>query len=365
METLKYKLAPYGKAMLGTGAYSIVYRATEGGSGRPVALKKSRVSRTVHRPILRHEARILQHLRSHPAIPTVYGYGQLEHFEYLAMEPLGPSMAPPVMVKTVIQLLDQSLGALQHIHSLGIVHRDIKPENILCTLDDPAMVKLIDFGISKPFSSHRQSKYDPLKDRRHIIGSLYWTSLNSHNGEDLAPRDDLESLALVALFLLRGNLPWKPRPHLESRLRSQEACSGPALSAGFPNVFGELLTYSRSLTYDQLPDYDALRASFADLANELGYSNEGPLDWTPCYPHATTLALEEPNVSIPDEDEDGDGDKDESGDCDDDLGEDSYFGWDIDIWDRQGERDKDLTLPAEQEAELDEITPVIGEVEEN
>ncbi|KAG6380543.1 putative casein kinase-1 hhp1 [Boletus reticuloceps] len=369
--TLKYKVAPYGKALLGSGAYGIVYRATEGGSGRPAALKISRVSKTVLRPILRYEARILQHLRSHPAIPAVYGYVQWEHFEYLAMELLGPSVAEKqkdgaaVMVKTVIQLLDQSLGALQHIHSLGIVHRDIKPENILCTLDDPARVKLIDFGISKPFSSHRQSKHDPLKDRRHIMGSLYWASLNSHNGEDLAPRDDLESLALVALFLLRGNLPWKPRPHKESRLRSQEVTrilkSGPALFAGFPNVFGELLTYSRSLTYDQLPDYDALRASFADLANELGYSNKGPLDWTPCCPHPTTLALEEPEVSIPDEDED----EDECGDSDDDLGEDSYFNWDIDVWDRQGERDKDLTLPAEQEAELDEITPVIGDVIES
>lgn len=214
--------------------------------------------------------------------------------------------------------------------------------------------------------------------------------MNSHNGEgqcvscpcggitlpyyifnvvDLAPRDDLESLAFIALFLLRGNLPWKPRPHRESQLHSQEvvrilksACSGPTLSADFPREFGELLTYSRSLTYNQLPDYETLRASFVDLANRMGYSpNNGPLDWTPCYPHVTNLTLEDPTVSIPDEDTD----EDEDNDSDSDLGEDSYFGWDIDIWDRQGERDKDVTLPAEQETELDNITPVIVEVEEN
>jgi len=55
----------------------------------------------------------------------------------------------------------------------GIVHRDVKPENLLCALDDPSTIKIIDFGISKPFSRGQLSKYNPLKDRRHIVGSLY------------------------------------------------------------------------------------------------------------------------------------------------------------------------------------------------
>ncbi|KAI6026988.1 putative casein kinase-1 hhp1 [Pisolithus marmoratus] len=368
---LRYTLPPYGKAMLGKGSYSIVYKATEEGSDKAVALKKSRVSRTVTRPSLRHEARLLQLLRGQAAIPAVYGYGHLEHFEYMSMELLGQSVAElrkdgaSVGVNTVIRVVDQALAALQHIHSLGIVHRDIKPENFLCPLDDPSTIKLIDFGISKPFSreqSTARSKYDPLAERRHIVGTLYWASLNSHNGEDLAPRDDIESLAFTTLFLLRGNLPWKPRPRLESQVRSQEivrimksVCSGPNLSAGFPSEFGELLTYSRSLTFDQFPDHGALRNSFTSLADRLGLSlDDGPLDWTPCYPKTTNPIPDEPTVSIPDEDEDGYGD--------DDLGEDSYYGTDIDIWDRQGERDKDVTLPAEQEAELDSIIRPIEEV---
>jgi hypothetical protein len=179
---------------------------------------------------------------------------------------------------------------------------------------------------------------------------------------DLAPRDDIESLALIALFLLRGKLPWKPRPRLESQLRSQEVvqhmklgCSGLILSTGFPNEFGEMLTYSRSLKFDQLPDYRAVRCSFASLAERLGYSRDsGPLDWTPCYPKTSNFI---PEVLIPDEEDDDDSDND--------LGEDSYYGMDIDIWERQGERDKDVTLSAKQEAELDSITPLIVEVKDN
>ncbi|KAI6011416.1 putative casein kinase-1 hhp1 [Pisolithus marmoratus] len=341
---LRYTLPPYGKAMLGKGSYK-----------GPTRLWPSRSRESLeqlHEPSLRHEARLLQLLRGQAAIPAVYGYGHLEHFEYMSTELLGQSVAELRKDGAGV-----GLAALQHIHSLGIVHRDIKPENFLCPLDDLSTIKLIDFGISKPFSrdqSTARSKYDPLAERGHIVGTLYWASLNSHKGEDLAPRDVIESLAFTALFLLRGNLPWKPRPRLESQVRSQEivrimksVCSGPNLSAGFPSEFGELLTYSRSLTFDQFPDHCALRSSFTSLADRLGLSlDDGPLDCTPCYPQTTNPIPDELTVSIPDEDEDGYGD--------DDLGEDSYYGTDID-W------DKEVTLPTEQEAELDSIIRPIEE----
>ena len=134
-------------------------------------------------------------------------------------------------------------------------------------------------------------------------------------------------------------------------------CSGPVLSTGFPNEIGELLSYGRSLEFDQLPDYGEIRDSFGSLAKRLGYFlDSGPLDWTPSYPKTPRPILDEPEVLIPDEDDDN---------GDDDLGEDSYYGMDIDIWERQGERDKDITLSVPQEAELDSITPLIVEVQGN
>jgi hypothetical protein len=92
-----------------------VYKATDKTTGEWVALKKSRASKRVKRPILLHEIRVLQLLQGHTAIPSVYGYGHLPHFEYMAMELLGPSIAEKqkddaaVMATTVIRVLDQTV----------------------------------------------------------------------------------------------------------------------------------------------------------------------------------------------------------------------------------------------------------------
>ncbi|CAA7270756.1 unnamed protein product [Cyclocybe aegerita] len=121
---LKYALAPYGKAFLGDGGYSVVFKATEEGSGKQVAIKKSRISKKVKRSFLQHEIRVLQLLQGQASIPAVYAYGRLPHFEYMAMELLGPSVAQMLkegaglLVETVIQVVDQTLMALKHIHSL-------------------------------------------------------------------------------------------------------------------------------------------------------------------------------------------------------------------------------------------------------
>ena len=112
-----HKSVPIGPIF--SNEQSIVYKATEESSERQVAIKKSRVSRTVKRPTLQHETRVLQLLKGQAAIPAVYGYGQLEHFEYMAMELMGPSIAEQqkggagVLVKTVIRVVDQAVRKIR------------------------------------------------------------------------------------------------------------------------------------------------------------------------------------------------------------------------------------------------------------
>ncbi|KAK0436251.1 putative casein kinase-1 hhp1 [Armillaria borealis] len=360
---LTYRRAPYGTEFLGEGASSIVFKSIEVETGKTVALKMSRVSTRVGRPTLQHETRIIRLLKGHASIPCVHAYGQLGHFKYMAMEILGPSVAKQQKkngARTEVIEPGAQLAGLEHIHSLGILHRDIKHESLLCGLDD-STIKIIDFGLSKPISHGPPNKYDPLKDCKTLVGSPYWASLHSHNGVDLAPRDDLESLAYIALFLLLGHLPWKPRSRLEPRVRSQEiirlmksSCSGKGLSSGFPVEFGDLLDYSCSIDFDQLPDYRSFRRLFTALPEAM---SDGPLDWSPCDPQTTTCILDEPQLDIPGFDENSDPDDDDYAFA----AENSYFEMDISMLERQRERDKDL-LPVERELYLDSCTPLIVQV---
>jgi len=103
----------------------LVFQALEANSGRTVAVKKSRVPLRVKRTTLQYESRILQLLQGHPEI---YGYGHLPHFEYLAMELLGPSIKDcatgPVAVTTVtcvvLQMVCVALKLYSHSHCTGL-----------------------------------------------------------------------------------------------------------------------------------------------------------------------------------------------------------------------------------------------------
>ena len=58
----------------------------------------------------------------------------------------GPALPPDATV-----LYDIGCG-LTYIHSMNFVHRDIKPANILISSTNPVVIKISDFGLSKPTS---------------------------------------------------------------------------------------------------------------------------------------------------------------------------------------------------------------------
>ncbi|KAF9476309.1 kinase-like protein [Pholiota conissans] len=357
--------------ILGRGAYGYVFQALDTNSSQQVAVKKSRVSQKVLRPILKYESQILQLLRGHPAIPALYGYGQLPHFEYLAMDLLGPSIKEcttgPISVRTTVRVVLQMLSALKHIHSCGIVHRDIKPENILCSRTDLSSIILIDYNISLPIKSGSPARHDCWW---RVIGTLHWESVNAHNGIDLAPRDDLESLAYVVFFLLYGNLPWikaksqnEPDKDRKRRVRESKAnTSGSILGTSFPEEFTYLLDHSRSLQYDQLPDYEELQRRFSEPDVLLGDNDpKASLDWsaveTTKMPEITVQAEEAPNGEG-----DSESDADTGGEEDEKPFDPSFVDWyDVD-WDIQYTRDRSLTLSVEMIELVNNSIPQIVEV---
>jgi hypothetical protein len=250
----------------------------------------------------------------------------------------------------------------------------LSPENVLSSPTDPSQVFLIDFGISRRIKFGPPTKYDPLKESRHIVGTLHWASLNSHDGIggwltfvyircvdslkiiDLRPRDDLESLAYIAFFLLRGDLPWRTsgsqnesRKNSMQRIReSKAAASGGKFGDSFPAEFGYLLDYSPGL-------WGVEKAVYWPERTGRGNDVEGPLDWSS--PGTSISGEHNDSVIAHSSDTGSDTESDEE-----EIFENSYLNWDIADWDLQGARDRSLTLPIELAELADSSIPEIVEV---
>ncbi|KAG9096227.1 hypothetical protein FRC06_008885 [Ceratobasidium sp. 370] len=274
---VKQKVSLFMREQLGLGGYGIVYRAVERDSGRVVALKKSRVSLQVRRTLLQHEARILKTLSKHPAIPEVYAYGRIKHFELLSMQLLHKCLGDivkdsgPLPLAVVLEIADQMLDVLSHVHGHGIAHRDIKPDNMLLKAPNSWKLCLIDFGLAyqpnltNATQAARRAAEGPVS----ICGTVPYASLNAHQSLELSFRDDLESLAYTLIYLLRGRLPWShymEHGSILGQLRQiheqKKYYNGERLASGLPPQFGILVDYARSLPRDEVPDYMEWRDRF-------------------------------------------------------------------------------------------------------
>ncbi len=68
---------------------------------------------------------------------------------------------------------------------------------------------LIDYGLAKQFRDPRTRRHIPYRDDKCLTGTPRFASVNNHLGIEQSRRDDLESLAYVLIYLIKGELPWQ------------------------------------------------------------------------------------------------------------------------------------------------------------
>src|SRR5205085_1095677 len=125
--------------LLGQGAFGAVYRATQPGLGREVALKQINARLADDESFVRRfeaEAQLVSRLE-HPHIVPLYDYWREPGGAYLVMRLLrGGSLHDllqqgPLPLPLTLRVVDQVGAALHTAHRAGVVHRDLKPANIL------------------------------------------------------------------------------------------------------------------------------------------------------------------------------------------------------------------------------------------
>ena len=96
------------------------------------------------------------------------------------------------------------LSAVKHLHEHNIVHRDLKPENFLMeTKDENSEVKLIDFGLSKRWSTQEGA------EKMHtVVGTPYYVAPEVLRGE-YDKQCDVWSLGVILYVFLCGYPPFE------------------------------------------------------------------------------------------------------------------------------------------------------------
>lgn len=119
---------------------------------------------------------------------------------------------------------------------------------------------LIDFGLAQYFRDPMTHDHISQTRGHDLIGTIRYTSINSHLGIQQSRRDDLESMAYTLLYLILGKLPWQgiqisPRTdHCGAVLhKKQDVCK--QFCNTIPSTLTAFLKYTRSLAFNETPDY--------------------------------------------------------------------------------------------------------------
>ncbi len=205
----KYRL----DSILGAGGFATVFKATDLGAERAVALKiltpeLRGYSHTV-RSRFEREVRVVAGLRD-PHTIKLFDFGTSPDgllfmvTEYVHGEDLSDLIAHRSRLEPaeVVHIMRQVLSSLREAHTAGLLHRDIKPANIRIYdyMGDPLRVKVLDFGIAKPL----QSDSPGLTADGEVVGTLKYMSPEQLLASDLAPSSDIYSLGVVAFEMLLG-----------------------------------------------------------------------------------------------------------------------------------------------------------------
>jgi len=197
------------EAVAGRGGMGVVYRATQLGLGRPVALKllaPDRAGDAAFRDRFERESRMAASI-DHPNIVPVYAAGEEDGSLYLVMRYVGGTDLHRLLraegalgPERATEIVAQVAAGLDAAHAAGLVHRDVKPANVLLAGEH---AYLSDFGLTRLAGSDTS-----LTESGQWIGTVEYCSPEQLRGERTDARADVYSLACVLYAGLTGGPPF-------------------------------------------------------------------------------------------------------------------------------------------------------------
>jgi serine/threonine protein kinase len=205
------------RRLAGKGGMANVYEALDLKIHQKVAVKVfKREDEELLRRFMR-EARVMASLRHEHLVPIIDSgqyqlYSDLHYYIVMPFFDGGTLRVrirrSPLSLQETCQNLQDIAGALDYIHSQGIIHRDIKTSNIL--LNSNEKVFLTDFGIVRIATDATQ-----LTSTGDVLGTVDYVApelFEEHRRADA--RSDLYSLGVLLYEMVTGRLPFAAESQL-------------------------------------------------------------------------------------------------------------------------------------------------------
>lgn len=207
--------------LIGLGTTGRVYRATQLGFDRSVAVKllhRHLMQASTIRERFHREARLASRL-VHPGTVQVLASGELQAGGgdvggevYLVSEYLNGTSLRERLERGALSLVDSLsfmlaiADAVGNAHANHVIHRDLKPENFLSVAGDHVKTRhvVLDFGLARALDVQQ----DPLTHEGAVLGTPQYMSPEAARGEAATPRSDVYSLATVLYEMLAGHPPF-------------------------------------------------------------------------------------------------------------------------------------------------------------
>ena len=122
-------------------------------------------------------------------------------------------------------------------------------------------VYLIDLGLVQRFRDPITGIHTSLTNSLDLIGTIRYTSINSHLEVQQSQQDDLESLAYTILYMLQRKLPWQGMrlpPNADRRaavLRKKQEIHHSTIVRDIPSPITTFLHYTQSLSFEAHYNY--------------------------------------------------------------------------------------------------------------
>jgi alkyl hydroperoxide reductase subunit AhpC len=252
------QVGPYRvEELLGEGALSTAYRATDLRSGGLVTLKILRPDCPVSFDGLLDDVRqaaVLSHNNVQHILEIDDRYElPLVALEYLAGRPISDQMTGAIEPTLVANWMGQAARGLAAAHDLGLVHGDLKPRNLFLT--DSGRVAVLDLGFAQPLERRNPDPFQTVVEESEaqepdVYGNHGYTAPEQTRGVAAKASSDVFAFGAILFELLSGQPAFPGKNYLHVLLRIQ-GVRPDAMAECVPEIFRPIVRQALNPNPDQ------------------------------------------------------------------------------------------------------------------